>query len=71
MVTLDVEIVHQTHLLEELLKCGMDIVRINIAHGTMNSAILQGQLQIEIMAKYRGCHKRVITVDIIMVILTR
>jgi pyruvate kinase len=36
MVT-QVKVVHQTHLLEDLLKCGMDIVRINIAHGTMNS----------------------------------
>ena len=37
MVTVDVEVVHQTQLIEELLKYGMDIVRINRAYGTMNS----------------------------------
>jgi pyruvate kinase len=34
MVTLDVEAVHQPQLVEEILKHGMDIVRINCAHGT-------------------------------------
>lgn len=34
MVTLDVEAVSQPQLVEELLKHGMDIVRINCAHGT-------------------------------------
>jgi len=50
MVT-HVKVVSQTQLIEELLKYGMDIVRINRAHGTMNSPILQSQLQIEIMGK--------------------
>jgi pyruvate kinase len=34
MVTLDLESIHQPHLLEELLIHGMDIVRINCAHDT-------------------------------------
>jgi pyruvate kinase len=34
MVTLDVEAVHQPRLVQEILKHGMDIVRINCAHGT-------------------------------------
>jgi pyruvate kinase len=34
MVTLDLESIHQPHLLEELLVHGMDIVRINCAHDT-------------------------------------
>ena len=34
MVTLDVEAVHQPQLVQEILKHGMDIVRINRAHGT-------------------------------------
>jgi hypothetical protein len=34
MVTLGVEAIHQPQLVEELLKNGMDIARINCAHGT-------------------------------------
>jgi pyruvate kinase len=34
MVTLDLESIHQPHLLEELLTHGMDIARINCAHDT-------------------------------------
>jgi pyruvate kinase len=34
MVTLDIDIVHNPQMLEELLSNGMDIARINCAHGT-------------------------------------
>ena len=34
MVILDVEAIHQPQLVEDLLKNGMDIARINCAHGT-------------------------------------
>ncbi len=36
MITVDSEIAHQPQVLEELLKHGMDIARINCAYGTRN-----------------------------------